>query len=98
MGRSTTYNVEITFEGELSPGGEARIKALLENETEFDEVGVWYQKDAKTFVITSEEEVGGDYNDFGRDQTKIIFRLLGICEVNWAWYYQEREPDDSDSF
>lgn len=42
---------------------------------------------------------GTALNEYAAEQTLKIFKVLGEpAEVYWAWWYEDRDPDDTDSF
>lgn len=37
--------------------------------------------------------------EFAEQQSREIFKVLGEpAEIYWSWWFEEREPDDTDSF
>ncbi len=98
MGTRTEYSVEILIDTNLSSISAEEAKAALRSSTAFDTIDSVAHASSKHITICCFGDVRGDYSAWGRHQTREIFRALGPCQVSWAWYYQDREPDDSDYF
>ena len=98
MGYSAEFELEIEVEGEFTDEDVGRLKAKIGDDPDLYGMSGYARKDKKGAYFSAQGTTGGGLEEWGTTQAKRIMRILGPCHITFAYYYRERDPDDSQYF
>jgi hypothetical protein len=103
--RAYIYNIELDYiasddmpdltEEELTSIDDKLAKLSKEHD-----LGEWYRY-RDSFSCDGELSLGGGrgHDEFAYEVSKEIFRIFGRpVDITWAWWFQDRDPDDYTNF